>query len=54
VLLEGWSSFHEPVESIVFHCAFEHFGSARYDAFFKKTTRRFPTDGKMLLHEFQA
>jgi cyclopropane-fatty-acyl-phospholipid synthase len=50
VLLEGWEQFHEPVDRIVSIGAFEHFGSDRYDDFFKKTYQALPTDGRMLLH----
>ena len=50
VLLEGWEQFHEPVDRIVSIGAFEHFGSDRYDDFFKKTYQALPADGRMLLH----
>ena len=50
VLLEGWEQFHEPVDRIVSIGAFEHFGSARYDDFFKMAYSALPNDGVMLLH----
>lgn len=50
VLLEGWEQFDEPVDRIVSIGAFEHFGSDRYDAFFKMAYEALPTDGVMLLH----
>ena len=50
VLLEGWEQFHEPVDRIVSIGAFEHFGSDRYDDFFKMAYSALPSDGVMLLH----
>jgi cyclopropane-fatty-acyl-phospholipid synthase len=50
VLLEGWEQFHEPVDRIVSIGAFEHFGSDRYDDFFKMAYSALPDDGVMLLH----
>jgi cyclopropane-fatty-acyl-phospholipid synthase len=50
VLLEGWEQFDEPVDRIVSIGAFEHFGSDRYDAFFKMAYDALPADGLMLLH----
>jgi len=50
VLLEGWEQFHEPVDRIVSIGAFEHFGSARYDDFFKMAYSALPNDGVMMLH----
>ncbi|SBS70865.1 Cyclopropane mycolic acid synthase 1 [uncultured Mycobacterium sp.] len=50
VLLEGWEQFDEPVDRIVSIGAFEHFGSDRYDAFFKMAYDALPADGVMLLH----
>ena len=50
VLLEGWEQFHEPVDRIVSIGAFEHFGSSRYDDFFKMAYSALPNDGVMLLH----
>jgi cyclopropane-fatty-acyl-phospholipid synthase len=50
VLLEGWEQFHEPVDRIVSIGAFEHFGSARYDDFFKMAYAALPHGGTMLLH----
>jgi cyclopropane-fatty-acyl-phospholipid synthase len=50
VLLEGWEQFHDPVDRIVSIGAFEHFGSSRYDDFFKMAYAALPADGVMLLH----
>ena len=50
VLLEGWEQFGEPVDRIVSIGAFEHFGSDRYDDFFKMAYTALPDDGVMLLH----
>ncbi|NTY60519.1 cyclopropane mycolic acid synthase family methyltransferase [Mycolicibacterium sphagni] len=50
VLLEGWEQFDEPVDRIVSIGAFEHFGSDRYEAFFKMAYDALPADGLMLLH----
>jgi cyclopropane-fatty-acyl-phospholipid synthase len=50
VLLEGWEQFDEPVDRIVSIGAFEHFGSDRYNAFFKMAYDALPADGLMLLH----
>ncbi|BBY66997.1 cyclopropane-fatty-acyl-phospholipid synthase [Mycolicibacterium helvum] len=50
VLLEGWEQFDEPVDRIVSIGAFEHFGSDRYNAFFKMAYEALPADGLMLLH----
>jgi cyclopropane-fatty-acyl-phospholipid synthase len=50
VLLEGWEQFHEPVDRIVSIGAFEHFGSARYDDFFKMAYAALPRGGVMMLH----
>ena len=50
VLLEGWEQFHEPVDRIVSIGAFEHFGRARYDDFFKMAYAALPSDGVMMLH----
>jgi cyclopropane-fatty-acyl-phospholipid synthase len=50
VLLEGWEQFDEPVDRIVSIGAFEHFGSDRYNAFFKMAYEALPADGVMLLH----
>jgi cyclopropane-fatty-acyl-phospholipid synthase len=50
VLLEGWEQFHEPADRIVSIGAFEHFGSDRYDDFFKMAYAALPADGVMLLH----
>lgn len=50
VLLEGWERFGDPVDRIVSIGAFEHFGSNRYDEFFKMAYQVLPADGVMLLH----
>jgi cyclopropane-fatty-acyl-phospholipid synthase len=50
VFLEGWEQFNEPVDRIVSIGAFEHFGSARYDDFFKMAYSALPNDGVMMLH----
>ncbi|BBX75062.1 class I SAM-dependent methyltransferase [Mycobacterium shinjukuense] len=50
VLLEGWETFHEPVDRIVSIGAFEHFGRQRYPRFFKMASEVLPADGIMLLH----
>ena len=50
VLLQGWEQFDEPVDRIVSIGAFEHFGSDRYDDFFKMAYAVLPDDGVMLLH----
>jgi cyclopropane-fatty-acyl-phospholipid synthase len=48
--LQGWEEFTEPVDRIVSIGAFEHFGSDRYDAFFKMAYAALPRDGVMMLH----
>ncbi|NMD97805.1 methyltransferase domain-containing protein [Rhodococcus sp. BL-253-APC-6A1W] len=50
VRLQGWEDFDEPVDRIVSIGAFEHFRRRRYDAFFERTSRMLPPDGRMLLH----
>lgn len=50
VVLDGWESFHEPVDRIVSIGAFEHFGRDRYGRFFQTAHDVLPADGKMLLH----
>lgn len=50
VLLQGWEQFDEPVDRIVSIGAFEHFGSDRYDEFFKMAYSALPDDGVMMLH----
>ena len=50
VLLKGWEQFDEPVDRIVSIGAFEHFGSDRWDGFFKMAYDALPDDGVMLLH----
>lgn len=48
--LEGWETFNEKVDRIVSIGAFEHFGRARYEAFFARCREMLPDDGVMLLH----
>ena len=50
VLLQGWEQFDEQVDRIVSIGAFEHFGSDRYEDFFKMAYAALPSDGVMLLH----
>jgi cyclopropane-fatty-acyl-phospholipid synthase len=50
VRLQGWEQFHEPVDRIVSIGAFEHFGRARYDDFFKTAYAVLPAGGVMMLH----
>ncbi|MBS1694937.1 MAG: class I SAM-dependent methyltransferase [Actinobacteria bacterium] len=50
VLLEGWEQFDEHVDRIVSIGAFEHFGSDRYDDFFKMAYAALPVGGRMMLH----
>ncbi|MDG4666813.1 cyclopropane mycolic acid synthase family methyltransferase [Mycobacterium sp. 236(2023)] len=50
VLLQGWEQFDQPVDRIVSIGAFEHFGSDRYDEFFKRAYSVLPDNGIMLLH----
>ena len=50
VLLQGWEQFDEKVDRIVSIGAFEHFGSDRYEDFFKMAYAALPSDGVMLLH----
>lgn len=48
--LEGWETFSEKVDRIVSIGAFEHFGRAKYEAFFARCRSLLPDDGVMLLH----
>ena len=48
--LQGWETFEEKVDRIVSIGAFEHFGRAKYPAFFGKCRAILPDDGIMLLH----
>ena len=50
VRLQGWEEFTESVDRIVSIGAFEHFGTDRYDAFFKMAYEALPADGVMMLH----
>ena len=49
VLLHGWEEFDEPVDRIVSIEAFEAFPKERYAAFFEKSYRIMPSDGRMVL-----
>lgn len=48
--LEGWETFDQKVDRIVSIGAFEHFGRAKYAAFFERSRSLLPADGVMLLH----
>ena len=48
--LQGWETFDEKVDRIVSIGAFEHFGRAKYEAFFARCRSLLPADGVMLLH----
>jgi len=48
--LEGWETFDGHADRIVSIGAFEHFGHAKYEAFFDKCRQILPQDGVMLLH----
>jgi cyclopropane-fatty-acyl-phospholipid synthase len=48
--LEGWETYHEPVDRIVSIGAFEHFGRAKYGAFFERCRSLLPPGGVLLLH----
>ena len=48
--LQGWETFDQRVDRIVSIGAFEHFGRAKYAAFFEKCRSLLPADGVMLLH----
>jgi cyclopropane-fatty-acyl-phospholipid synthase len=50
VRLEGWEQFHQRVDRIVSIGAFEHFGRARYNDFFKTAYAALPPGGVMMLH----
>jgi cyclopropane-fatty-acyl-phospholipid synthase len=52
--LQGWETFEEPVDRIVSIGAFEHFGRAKYPAFFARCRAILPADGVMLLHTITA
>jgi cyclopropane-fatty-acyl-phospholipid synthase len=54
VRLASWEEFNDPVDRIVSIGAFEHFGFAKYQAFFQKTSELMPADGVMLLHSIVA
>jgi cyclopropane-fatty-acyl-phospholipid synthase len=48
--LEGWETFTEPVDRILSIGAFEHFGRAKYPAFFARCYDLLPADGVLVLH----
>lgn len=48
--LEGWETYEQKVDRIVTIGAFEHFGRAKYAAFFERARSLLPADGVMLLH----
>ena len=48
--LEGWETFDGHADRIISIGAFEHFGHAKYGAFFEKCRQILPDDGVMLLH----
>jgi cyclopropane-fatty-acyl-phospholipid synthase len=50
VRLQSWKEWNGQVDRIVSIGAFEHFGSANYGNYFKKTFHALPDDGAMLLH----
>ena len=50
IRLQGWEEFEDNVDRIVTIGAFEAFKKERYTAFFEKTYRILPDDGRMLLH----
>jgi cyclopropane-fatty-acyl-phospholipid synthase len=54
VLLRGWEDFSDPVDRIVSIEAFEHFGFANYDRFFKNAFSIMPEDGRMTVQSSVA
>ncbi len=54
VLLRGWEDFSDPVDRIVSIEAFEHFGFANYDRFFKNAFSIMPDDGRMTVQSSVA
>ena len=50
VRLQGWEEFEDKVDRIVTIGAFEAFKMERYAAFFERSYRILPDDGRMLLH----
>jgi cyclopropane-fatty-acyl-phospholipid synthase len=48
--LQGWETFDEPVDRIVSIGAMEHFGVAKYPAFFQKCHHLLPEAGVLVLH----
>ena len=54
VLLRGWEDYSDPVDRIVSIEAFEHFGFANYDRFFKNAFSIMPEDGRMTVQSSVA
>ena len=54
VLLRGWEDYSDPVDRIVSIEAFEHFGFANYDRFFKNAFSIMPDDGRMTVQSSVA
>jgi len=54
VLLRGWEDFSDPVDRIVSIEAFEHFGFANYDRYFKNAFSIMPEDGRMTVQSSVA
>ena len=50
IRLQGWEEFEDKVDRIVTIGAFEAFKMERYAAFFERSYRILPDDGRMLLH----
>ena len=47
--LEGWETYDQPCDAIVSFGAFEHFGAAKYAAFFDRCRSLLPTGGRIAL-----
>lgn len=47
--LEGWETYDQPCDAIVSFGAFEHFGAAKYAAFFEKCRSLLPSGGRIAL-----
>ncbi len=52
--LEGWETYEGKADRIISIGAFEHFGRAKYPAFFARCREILPRDGVMLLHTITA
>ncbi|BBZ37482.1 cyclopropane mycolic acid synthase family methyltransferase [Mycobacterium conspicuum] len=48
--LQGWEEFDEPVDRIMTFEAFDAFKKDRWPAFFDRSYRMLPADGRMLMH----